>query len=904
MDNGNWHSKDVGLVYSEIGSTADGLSSSEADRRLASYGLNELKEVRRETPLQMFLNQFKNLLVIMLILAAGFSIFVGLTEHSSGEIIEAGAILTVVLFIAVIGFFQEYRAEKELQALKKMVSVEATILRDGNRTRLPVRELVPGDVVMLEAGDRIPADLRIIEAIDFQVDESALTGESAPVEKNSSSVPEESALADRRNMSYMGTHATYGKAKAVVVGSGMKTELGKIAEQIQSMEREKTPLQKKLDMVGKQIGTIVLIICIVVFAVGMLRSKDITTPFIIEMSMVAIALAVAAVPEGLPAVVTVALAKGMREMVKKNAIVKKLSAVETLGSTTVICSDKTGTLTRNEMTVRTIYLNEKFIEVSGQGYLPEGDYIESGKPFDVGDKDLQLLLRIAALSNDASLEKSRDGWKIIGDPTEAALIVAASKAHLSHRSLSKDYPRIAEISFSSERKRMTTIHKTPAGDRVAYVKGGPDIILDLCSYILKDGEIKSLTQEDKKRILKVNDELAGKALRVLGAAFRKVDDCETCNPEIEKDLVFVGLLGMIDPPRDDATKAVHVARKAGIKSVMITGDHLLTAVAIAREMDIYREGDKVLTGSDLDALSDKEFEAEVEDVVIYARTSPQHKLRIVSALKRKGHIVAMTGDGVNDAPALKKADIGISMGVTGTDVAKEAADMILVDDDFASIVAAIEEGRGIYMNIRLFIKYLLSCNIGEVLTIFLAVLVLARIPLAPLQILWMNLLTDAAPALALAWNPVDKDVMNRRPINPRENIIDKRTLAKFFLIGSLIAAGTLFAYYFTLGSAEVKASTMAFTTLILFQVFYAFTCRSEASFFKVGIFSNKYLILGCLLSVMMQVAVIYLPLLQNIFKTVPLDFKDWTIVLMLSSTAFIIPELWKIAKPVNKKSRP
>ena len=896
MDNGNWHSKDAGQALAGLNSTVEGLSSAEVVKRTRSYGLNQLSEFMRETPIKMFFRQFKNTLVILLIAAALLSAVLGVLQKSPDEILDAVAILVVVLFIAVVGFVQEYRAEKELDSLKKMVSADSLALRDGKKVRIPVKDIVPGDVLLLYAGDRIPADMRLIEVTDFQVDESSLTGESVPVEKCTATLALDAPLAERRNMAYMGTHATYGKARAIVTGTGMRTELGKIAQEIQSMEPEKTPLQEKLDVFGRQTGIIILAICLIVFATGLMRATELSLTFLVSMGMVSIALAVAAVPEGLPAVVTVALAKGMRDMVKENAIVKKLSCVETLGSVTVICSDKTGTLTKNEMTVRRILLGSKTITVSGEGYNPDGEFLIEGKPLDNRDNGLQLLLRIAALSNDASLEKTDAGWKISGDPTEAALIVAASKAGLSHRSLIRDYPRIAELTFSSERKRMTTLHKTPDGKKVAYTKGAPDVILGLCSFFLADGSVKKLTDSDRRRILSANDGYAKDALRVLGVAFREIPDGIAFGSGGEKDLVFVGLLGMIDPPRLDAAKAVQTARKAGIKSVMITGDHLLTAVAIAREMDIFREGDRALTGAELDMLSDQELDSVVNNVTVYARTTPQHKLRIVSALKSKGHIVAMTGDGVNDAPALKKADVGISMGLSGTDVAKEASAMVLVDDDYASIVAAVKSGRGIYINIRMFIKYLISCNIGEVLAIFLAMIFLAKIPLTSLQILWMNLLTDAAPAIALAWNPVDPGIMERQPAEFSKNILDKSTVIKFLLVGSLIAAGTLFVFN---SSDALKASTMAFTTLIMFEVFYALTCRSESSLLGSGLFSNKYLILACLSSIGLQLMVVYLPWFQNIFKTVPLDLKDWIIILAITSTAFIIPELWKLARQFN-----
>ncbi|MBN2251014.1 MAG: calcium-translocating P-type ATPase, SERCA-type [Candidatus Altiarchaeota archaeon] len=896
MENFAWHSQKADEVFRKLESSDKGLSGKEGSERLERFGPNQLVESKGETPLQMFLDQFKNFLVVILIFAAAISASLGFLQGSEDEMIEAVAIIVVILFITVVGFIQEYRADKAMQALKGMVSLDAGVLRDGRFVRIPAKKLVPGDVLVLEAGDRIPVDARLFEVIDFRVDEAALTGESVPAGKDVVILAAETDLADRRNMVYMGTHATYGKAKAVVVGTGMGTELGRIAETIQSMEREKTPLQMRLDRVGKQVGIIVLVLCAIVFAAGVMTEEEITFDVIVYMGIAAIALAVAAVPEGLPGVVTVTLAKGMREMAKKNAIVKKLNAVETLGSTTVICSDKTGTLTRNEMTVRKILVAGNVLAVSGEGYKPAGEFTLDGEAYDRANPDLQLLLRASTLCNNASLENVSDGkWKITGDPTEAALVVAASKADLWQGGLHKEYPRIAEIPFSSERKMMSTVHKEPGGGRVAYVKGAPDVIINLCGSFVVDGRIKKLSGADRERILSVNDEFASNALRVLGVAFRTLGEGEKLNSNLERDLVYAGLLGMIDPPREDATQAVKVASEAGIKSVMITGDHKLTAVAVGKEMGLYHEGDLVLTGAELEEVSEEDFRDIVEKVVIYARVSPEHKLRIVDALKKNGHIVAMTGDGVNDAPALKRSDIGVSMGITGTDVAKEASDMVLVDDNFASIVAAVKEGRGIYSNIKLFIKYLLSCNIGEVLTIFVGLMVFSRLPLTPLQILWMNFLTDAAPALALAWNPPDPDVMQRKPRDPKENIINKSTVARFFAVGALMASGTLILFWMNLGSAGDKAVTIAFTTIIMFQMFYALSCRSDKfPLFRVGLFSNRYLVLAIILSLSLQFLVIYFPPLQNIFKTVPLDVSDWLMILGVSSTAFIVPELWKL----------
>jgi Ca2+-transporting ATPase len=869
----------------------EGLSNTEAGRRLSEFGLNEMEEGAGTTSLQIFIEQFKSFLVIILIFAAIISAGIGISQSSHEDILEALAIILVVVFIAITGFIQEYRAEKELSALKKMVSPIALVIRNGKQMDMPAKNLVPGDIILIEAGDRIPADSRLLDVINLRVDEAPLTGESMPVGKETSVLGEDTALGDRKNMIFMGTNATYGKGTAVVINTGMNTELGKIAERIQTMETEKTPLQMRLDVVGRQIGMIVILLCAIIFLAGTFSGEE---P--VFMFLVAVALAVAAVPEGLPAVVTVTLARGMRLMVKKNAIVRRLPAVETLGSTDVICSDKTGTLTRNEMTIRKIFVGNEIIDVTGEGYNPSGEFLVNGKKIDPGRNGLRLLLSIGALCNNASLEKTGDVWSITGDPTEASLIVAASKAGIWQKQVNEEFPRIAELPFDSERKRMTTIHKTPEG-RIAYTKGAPDVILKLCRYLYENGGERELTQEDRERILSVTDTLAGNALRLLGTAYKRLDHVGDFTEESERDLVFVGLLGMIDPPREDAKHAIKICKKAGIKPIMITGDHKLTAIAVAKEMDMFREGDRVLTGVELDGISDDELENIVDDVAIYARVSPEHKLKIVNALKKRGHIVAMTGDGVNDAPALKKADIGVAMGITGTDVTKEASDMVLTDDNFASIVSAVEEGRGIYDNIKIFIKYLLSCNIGEVMTIFIGMMALAKLPLLPLQILWMNLLTDAAPALALGWNPSDPDIMQRRPRDPREQIITKGTLMRFIGIGTLMCVGTLIVFSQYLGPDVGKAQTLAFTTLVMFQMFYVLSCRSEKfPLFRTGLFSNRYLIIAVSFSVIMQVAVVNLPFFQEVFKTVALSIEEWFIAIAVASTAFFIPEFFKYRK--------
>ncbi len=909
--------EETSIIFEKLESREGGLVGGEVNKRLQAYGRNEIKEKKAISKLDILLSQFKNFLVIILIAAALVSALVGFMEGSSDELIEATAILIVIAFIVLVGFIQEYRAEKEMEALKKMVSPRAVVVRDGRTMEIDARDLVIGDVIRIEAGDRIPADARVINAIDLQVDESILTGESTPVNKETGVLDDDNVLADRKNMLYMATSATYGKCTAIVTSTGMETELGKIATRIQEIVEGKTPLQGRLDKAGKQIGVIVLILCFIIFATGLINGVNPVTMF-----LTAVSLAVAAVPEGLPAVVTITLARGMRRMVKRNALVRKLTAVETLGATTVICTDKTGTLTRNEMTVRKIYVNNKTITVTGEGYIPDGIFRQGEERINPG-KGIDLFLEIGALCNNASLFEVDGRWDITGDPTEASLLVAAQKANIYQDKLNEEQPRVYEMPFTSERKRMATVHEK-AGKRMVYVKGAPDVLLDLCTHLqVKESRVK-LTEDKRKEILDVSNDYAESALRLLGCAYKELGTGEEIDESrLEKDLVFVGLAGMIDPPREEVRDSIRICREAGIKPVMITGDHALTAEAIAKEIGMFEEGDFIVTGKELDLMEYGELKEKVEHIRIYARTNPEHKLTIVSALKENGHIVAMTGDGVNDAPALKKADIGVAMGITGTDVSKEASDMILLDDNFTSIVAAVEEGRGIYDNILLFIRYLLSCNIGEVLTVFLVVaslMAFGESPLIPLQILWMNVLTDAAPAIALGFNSPDPDVMGRKPRDPKRGIITRESIMRFIGIGSLMAVGAILMFYLSLpplvesqGLNETlkKPRTIAFTTLVMFQLFYVLSCRSSKyPLFKVGIFSNKYLIAAVLFSVLMQVFVVNLDIISatfseqetlymlssymlDAFETTSLSLNEWLIITLVSSTAFIFPELLK-----------
>jgi len=867
-------------VYSKLNSSEKGLSQKEAKERLKE-GYNELKKKKQISPLKLFLLQFKGFLILILIAAAIIAAIIPFFEKNvSGLTIndfKDPIIITGILFLnALFGSIQEYKAEKAIEALKKLATPKAKVLRDNKEVEIPTKEIVPGDVLLLEEGDKIPADARIIKSINLEVQESALTGESMPIEKHTGEIKKKD-LAERTNMLYSGTIITKGKANAIVVKTGMNTEIGKIASLIQKTKDEPTPLQKKLAHLGKILGIVVLVVSAVIFGIGILTGGNLLDRFIL-----AVSLAIAAVPEGLPAVVTVSLAIAVQRMIKKNALIRKLPSVETLGSTTVICSDKTGTLTHNKMTVKKIFVNNEIIKISREGYNIKGEF--SKKP-----KGLKLLLKIGALCNDSNLNLKNK--KVIGDPTEAALIVSAFKGGIDKDKLEMKYPRIKEIPFSSERKMMTTMHNIK-GEKTLYTKGAPDIVLKRCNRIYKNGKIRKLTKKDKEKILKTNKKLANEALRVLGFAYKK-----TNKPE-EKNLVFVGLQAMIDPPRNDAIEAVKAAKKAGIRVIMITGDQELTAKAIAKQLNI---NGKSATGSEIEG---KDLDKITKEVTIFSRIAPKQKVDIVSALKKSGNVVAMTGDGVNDAPALKKADIGIAVG-SGTDVAKEASKMIITDDNFASIVKAIKEGRIIYDNIKKFVFYLLSSNMGEVLTIFTAILTAGIfgwisngkiiLPLLAVHVLWINLITDGLPALSLSVEPGEKDIMKRKPRKKNENILSKNMLLKIVFIGLIMAVGTLFIFnkYFP----TEKAQTMAFTTLMMFQIFNVLNSRShDKSIFKIGLFSNKYLWGAIFVSVLFQIPVIYTKIGNKLFSTVFLNLNDWLLIILVSSSVLISGELYKLTK--------
>ena len=888
-----WHAMGVGEALEKLQTSRDGLQHEEAKRRLMEFGPNELVEKKKISPLKIFASQFKNFLILILLAAVAISAVIG-------EFIDAIVIFAIVIACAILGFVQEYRAERLMDALKRMAAAKARVIRGGEEIEIPARELVPGDIIVLRAGDRISADSRLIEALNLKADEAPLTGESVPVEKQTESTKKDATVGDRKNMVFMGTDATYGRGKAVVVATGMNTEFGKIAEMVQAVEEPPTPLESRLEKMGKFLVWILIITCAIVTVVGIARGQPIMKMFILG-----VALAVAAVPEALPAVVTVALAIGMQRMAKRNAIVRKLPAVETLGCTTVICSDKTGTLTRNEMTVRRLFVNDKTIAVTGEGYEPKGEFwIESSNEKHVisdpqKDDSIALLLRIATLCNDARLKSTDGAWTIEGDPTEGALTVAAAKAGIQEK-LNTQYPRIGEVPFTSERKLMSTVHTTPEGKKVAYVKGAPEVILEKCAFVFKKGEKRKLSQTEKEAILDINKKMASEALRMLGMAYKELPDTKERFPQedVENNLIFVGLTGMIDAPREEAIEAVKKCKRAGIKVIMITGDNKDTAMAVGKELGL--NGGRVMTGAEIDIISDEELEKIVEDISIYARVSPEHKMRIVKALKRRGHIVAMTGDGVNDAPALKNSDIGVAMGITGTDVAKEASDIVLVDDNFATIVAAVEEGRGIYDNIKKYLVYLLSCNVAEILIIFTAVGIIGLpLPLVAVQLLWVNLLTDGLPALALGVDPTDPDIMDRPPRDPKESVFTRSIKTLIVGMAAIILLGILPLFYWAYGgdpSKLIKAQTMAFTALVMFEMFNVFNCKSEKhSIFKVGPFSNRFLVAAVISSIFIQLIVVYVPFFNVLLDTVPLGLLDWVLILAISSTVLVGVEIGKRA---------
>lgn len=888
----NWYKPEIEGVIRNLGTSVDkGLSHTEAQDRLNKYGKNQLKEKPKEGFISKLVNQFSDFLVLILIVAALVSI-------SIGEIRDSAVILAIVLINAFLGIYQEGKAERALESLQKMTSPTAKVIRDGHLGIVPAADLVPGDLVVLDSGDIVPADIRLVESSNLKADEASLTGESMPVDKRvNQGYEEDIPLGDRDNMVFMGTIITYGRASGVVVETGDNTEIGKIATHIQSFDEELTPLQRQLNELGKYLGLITIMVCVIVFIIGTLQGRK-----VMEMFMVAISLAVAAIPEGLPAIVTIVLALGMNKMVARHAIVKKLLAVETLGSITVICSDKTGTLTQNQMTVTRIFAGNRVFNITGVGYEPVGKFILDGKTIEPKSiVELERILHIGMLTNDADINSANGIFSVIGDPTEGALITLGYKGDIDKDDINDKYPRIGEIPFDSERKMMTTFHRDYIPNKiVSFTKGAPDIVIDRCKYIDIDGERVELDDVLKNKILKVNNRFAREALRVLALAYREYDDTPqyTCSDNIESSMVFVGLVGMIDPPRAEARDAIIKCKEAGIKPVMITGDYRETAFAISRELGIAKSINQVIEGKELDRVSDEQLKSIVNNTSVYARVSPEHKVRIVSTLKANGEIVAMTGDGVNDSMALKKADIGVAMGITGTDVAKNTADVILTDDNFTSIVAAIEEGRAIYSNIRKFVFFLLSCNIGEIIIVFMSILFNLPIPLLPIQLLWLNLVTDSFPALALGVEKGEEGLMKLEPKDPKSPIIDGDMMLDIIVQSITIGVTSLMAYIWGLrafSDSLIKARTIAFATLISAELLRAYSSRSERySLLEIGIFSNPTMVYATALSFSLLLAVIYIPILQVIFHTVPLFLMDWAIIASFALIPLIISELYKI----------
>lgn len=910
----NWHSEKIDEVILKLRSSHEGLSHEDAKKRLEEYGPNELREKKKKTPFIMLLDQFADFMIFVLIGAAVISGFIG-------ELSDTIAIIVIVLLNAVIGFIQEYRAEKAMSALKKMASHTATVIRSNMPSNIPASEIVPGDLVLLDAGKIVPADIRFIETFNLRIEEAALTGESVSVEKDTGALADESIpLGDRKNMAYKGTVVSSGRGKGIVAATGMQTELGKIATMLQEEEEVKTPLQKRLATFGKKLAIAVLAICAIVFVIGIIRGEP---PML--MLLTAISLAVAAIPEALPAVVTISLALGANKMVRQNALIRKLPAVETLGSVTYICTDKTGTLTLNKMTVEEIYIDGVIIKGSmGQGFkdssVQKEHSLEPSNPRTLGP----LFFTALALSNDSQTESSGN---VIGDPTEVALHNIAAENGFIKSELEKEYPRTAELPFDSERRCMTTFHKWGAGSEkleldemhlhlftsqfslptfyLSFTKGAIDVLIDRAESVLTSEGIKPLNREE---IIRANERMSAGGLRVLGIAMRQwqalPDDMSHDN--VEEGLTIIGLAGMMDPPREEAREAVSQCKAAGIRPVMITGDHPLTAGTIAKRLGILEDNAKaIITGRELEKLPMKEFEERVEHIRVYARVAPEQKLKIVKALQDKGQFVAMTGDGVNDAPALKRADIGVAMGITGTDVAKEAADMILLDDNFVTIVKAVKEGRKIYDNIRKFIKYLLTTNSGEIWTLFLAPLVGLPIPLLPIHILWINLMTDALPALALSVEPAEGDVMKKPPRHPKESIFAHGLGLHAIWVGLLMAGIVLFVQVWSIKAENAHWQTMVFSVMCLTQLGHVLAIRSEKeSLFKQGLFSNKPLLGAVVMSFIFQLATIYAPFLNPVFKTAPLTFNELLFTLVISSIVFFAVEIEKLWRRAKERSGP
>ncbi|EOU1594009.1 MAG: calcium-transporting P-type ATPase, PMR1-type [Clostridium perfringens] len=864
-----WYKKSKNEILQELDvDEKNGLSSTEALRRLEKYGKNKLETKKKKTLFKQFLSQLKDVMIYILIIAAIISAFLG-------EISDALIILLVIIINAVIGVIQESKAEKALDALKELSTPKALVKRDGSLKEILSEDIVPGDIVIIDAGRDIPGDLRLIDTANLKIEESAFTGESVPSEKDASFLPDkEIPIGDQNNMAFMSTLATYGRGVGVVVGTGMNTEIGKIAKMIEQEENDETPLQKQLSELGKILGFLAVGICILIFIISFFQGRD-----LLEMFLTSISLAVAAIPEGLPAIVAIVLALGVQRMVKKNAIIRKLPAVETLGSVSIICSDKTGTLTQNKMTVTTVYKNDSYIKES---------------EFNLNDNESKLLVDCMVLCNDATYsEKSQTG-----DPTEIALLESPFKLNILKEKLEKEFKRIDEIPFDSDRKLMTTVNLVDDKKARVFTKGALDSILSICNKISINGKLLDFSKEYKAKVLENSNIMSDKALRVLAFAYKDISKENIVLDSLEKDLVFIGMVGMIDPPRLEVKDSIKLCKSAGITPVMITGDHKNTAFAIANELGIAEDISQAITGHEIDKFKEEEFNEKIINYRVFARVSPEHKVKIVKAFKSHGNIVSMTGDGVNDAPSLKAADIGVAMGITGTDVSKGASDMILTDDNFSTIVSAVEEGRKIYLNIKKSIVFLLSCNLGEILTLFTAILLNWNSPLQPIHILWVNLITDSFPALALGVDKTKEDVMNNPPRNPKESIFIKSDKIQLIINGVLIGGITLFA--FKLGErlyadSLIHAQTMAFVVLSVSQLFLSLSLRSNIkSAFSLGIFSNKYLVYSILLGIFLQVIIISISFIANIFKVTPLLLYDWIVVILVSLIPFAINEILKL----------
>lgn len=896
----NWYNQEVSEVLENLNTSKEnGLTEFEAKARIEKYGKNELEADSKKPFIQKLKDQILDPMIIILLIAS-------IVSFAVGERLDATIIIAIVVVNAFLSIYQEGKAEEAIEALQKMSSPKAKIIRDNETIEVDSTTLVPGDIIVLETGDIVPADLRLIESSNLKIDESSLTGESVPVEKDYEVTYDgKMEIGDRENIAYSSTIVTYGRGMGVVVETGHETEIGKIATSIATVGDEQTPLQRKLAGLSKILGILVIVICALVLLIGVLYKND---P--LEMFMTAISLAVAAVPEGLPAIVTIVLSIGMGKMAERNAIVKKLLAVETLGTTTVICSDKTGTLTQNEMTVTKVFTNDKVYDVNGTGYDPEGHIEIEGKEVSAKDDEtLKLITSIAALTNDAKLKIAGKDSSITGDPTEGALLTFAEKAKNPVDELNKNHERIEEIPFDSDRKMMTTFHKNFFDGIASFTKGAPDVVLERCNKILIDGKEVELTKEIRDRVLDKNSEFARAALRCLAYAYRKFDSLpnELTSENIEKDMVFVGLTGMIDPARPEVKLAIEECRTAGIRPVMITGDYLETGLAIAKDLGIATSDDEAIMGRELNEMSVAELREIVKEKTVFTRVSPENKVQIVTALKENGHIAAMTGDGVNDAPAIKKADIGIAMGITGTDVAKNTAEVILTDDNFATIVNAVEEGRIIYSNIKKFVAYLLSCNLGEVLIVLISILLDIPVPLIPIQLLWLNLVTDSFPALALGVEKGEEDIMNEPPRDPDEPILDSEIKLTVAIQSIAITVATLGAYFiglkwYGMGEGLGHARTMAFVTLILCELLRSYTSRSiDKTLMQIGIFSNKRLVIATIFSFLLMLVVVYVPVLNDAFGLMRLGTREIAVVVVASFIPLVAGEIQKVIRFGNNK---